>query len=148
MKNRENKTEIFKYIRDKISHDDIGGKLLLTAISVHVLPSTPCDTASLQPCNFSKADTRIILHLAHAASQGHQRDKRDSDVVVLAVHFFSILNLFELWVCFGKGKKVRDIPIHEICAIVHNLDLVSVLHFLYSMHSQDVIPCLIFLVVA
>ena len=35
--------------------------------------------------------------------------------MVLAVRFFSTLGLTELWVCFGSGKKVRDIPIHDIC---------------------------------
>ena len=40
----------------------------------------------------------------------------DSDVVVLALRFFPTLGLEELWGCFGSGRYVRDIPIHDICS--------------------------------
>ena len=40
----------------------------------------------------------------------------DSDVVVLATHYFPSLGLSKLWVCFGSGSKVRDIHIHLISA--------------------------------
>ena len=56
--------------------------------------------------------------MAHAVAQGHQTAyvrTVDSDVVVLAIRFFFTLGLTELWVGFGSGKKLRDIPIHEIC---------------------------------
>ena len=38
------------------------------------------------------------------------------DVVVLAIHWFETLGLSELWICFGRGKKIRDIPIHVLSA--------------------------------
>ncbi len=37
----------------------------------------------------------------------------DSDVVVLAIHYFSVLGFTELWVCLGSGRKIYDIPDHE-----------------------------------
>jgi len=37
-------------------------------------------------------------------------------VVVLAIAFFSILDLEELWIAFGAGKAFRYITIHEIAA--------------------------------
>ena len=40
----------------------------------------------------------------------------DSDVVILAIHWFASLGLSELWVCLGRGKKMRDIPIHTLSA--------------------------------
>ena len=40
----------------------------------------------------------------------------DSDIVVLAIRFFSTLCLLELWVGFASGKNLRDIPIHDICS--------------------------------
>ena len=55
----------------------------------------------------------------HAAAQGHKIAyirTVDSDVVVLAIHYFSETGLLELWICFGNGKNVRDIPVHEICS--------------------------------
>ena len=38
----------------------------------------------------------------------------DTDVVVLAVSFFSRMNLEEMWIAFGTGKNVCFIAIHEI----------------------------------
>lgn len=38
----------------------------------------------------------------------------DTDVVVLAIAFFDSLDLDELWVAFGTGKKFHYIPAHEI----------------------------------
>ena len=40
----------------------------------------------------------------------------DSDIVVLALRFFDILGLSELWVGFGTGNKYRDIPVHSLHA--------------------------------
>ena len=96
-----------------------GGKLLLRTKGKNVLFNRKTDVSALQPCNHAKDDTRIFLHLAHAAAQGHKIAivrTVDSDVVVLAIHFFSSHGFLELWVCFGSGKKVRDITIHDICA--------------------------------
>ena len=99
----------------------MGGKLLLSTKVESVLSNRPCDLSALQPCNHSEADTRIFLHLQHAVAQGHQTAyvrTVDSDVVVLAIRFFSTLGLSELWVCFGTGKTIRDIPIHDICSLL------------------------------
>ena len=82
-----------------------------------VLSNRPCDVTTLQSCNHSEADTRIFLHLAHAAEHGHAKAyvrTVDSDVVVLAVRCFESLGLSELWMGFGTYKKYRDIPIHTI----------------------------------
>ena len=75
--------------------------------------------SALQPCNHSEADTRIILHLAHASSQGHIKafvHTVDSDIIVLAIAFYEQLGLSELWIGVGSGKSFRDIPVHSIHA--------------------------------
>ena len=93
------------------------GKLLLTTRFETVLSNMPCDVTKLQKCNHSEADTRILLHLAHASEQGHTTAfvrTVDSDVVILAIRFFETLGLTELWVGFGTGRKYRDIPVHTI----------------------------------
>ncbi len=97
----------------------MGGKLLLSTHFETVLANRHVDLASLQPCNHSDADTRILLHLAHATEQGHTTAyvrTVDSDVVVLAVRCFETLCLSELWVGFGSGRNYRDIPVHFICS--------------------------------
>ena len=95
------------------------GILLISTESEKVLSNKPFDVSALQPCNHAKADTRIILHLAHASSQGHDKAfvrAVDSDVVVPAIAFYKQLGLSELWIGFGSGKSYRDIPIHSIHA--------------------------------
>ena len=95
----------------------MGGKLLLSIRFETVLSNKHCDITTLQPCNHSEADTRIILHLAHAATQGHTTAyvcTVDSDVVVLAIRFFESLSLSELWVDVGTGRNYRDIRIHTL----------------------------------
>ena len=81
-----------------------------------------------------EADTRIFLHLSHAASQGHKVAlvrTVDSDIVVLAVHWYASLGLSQPWVSLGSGKKIRDIPIHTISA---HLVPLNVKLYSYSMH--------------
>ena len=117
LKNEENKKELFSFISTKISRADMDGKLLITTKSDGVLSNRPCDLSNLQPCNHAEADTRIILHLVHAAQQGHKKAyvrTVDSDIIVLALRFFETLGLTELWVGFGTGKSYRDIPIHTM----------------------------------
>ena len=55
-----------------------------------------------------------MLHLRHAAMQGHTKAyvrTVDSDVVVLTINIFHELGLSELWVGFGTGKSYKDFPI-------------------------------------
>lgn len=119
LKNEENKQELFSFISKEISKIDMDGKLLLSTCADTVLTNRPCDITTLKQCNHAEADTRIILHLKHAAQQGHSTAyirTVDSDVVVLAIRFFQMLGLTELWIGFGTGKHYRDIPAHAICS--------------------------------
>ena len=90
----------------------MSGKLLLSAKKDAVLSNRPgYDMSALQPCNHPEADTRILLHLAHAGANGHEKAfvrTVDSDVVILAIRFT------ELWIGFAGGKNYSDIPAHEV----------------------------------
>ncbi len=59
-----------------------------------------------------------MLHAANAVSQNYKRTliiANDTDIVVLAIHFFTEIGAEQLWVSFGMGKKFRYISIHDIC---------------------------------
>ena len=119
LKNTDNKRELFPFLGEQLVKQKLDGKLILSTSNECVLSNSQYDVAALQPCNHAEADTRIMLHLAHAAKQGHQVAlvrTVDSDVVVLAIRFFSSLGLSQLWVCLGSGKKIRDITIHTLSA--------------------------------
>ena len=89
------------------------------------------DSSTIDPCNHEEADTRMILHLAHAVNSNRKSTQGalcdvdggrlygkvmirtvDTDVVVLALACFHRLQMSNLWIAFGTGKQVRYIPIH------------------------------------
>ena len=78
------------------------------------------NTHTLSPCSHEEADTRILLHVSHAAQHGHQQiliRTVDTDVVVLAVYVMNKLpSGSELWLAFGTGKSFRYLAAHKIAA--------------------------------
>ena len=97
----------------------MGGNVLLSIDLNTVLSNLDCDITKLHSCNHAEADTRVFLHLTHAANHG--RDKAyirtaASDVVVLAIHYFETLSLSEIWMGFVCGKHYRDIPVRTVCS--------------------------------
>ena len=116
----ENKKELFSLVSKQLAKTDMDGILLISTESKNVLSNKPFDVSELQPCNYTEADTRIILCLAHASSQGHDKifvRTVDGDIVVLAIAFYEQqLGLSELWIGFGSGKNYRDIPVYSIHA--------------------------------
>ena len=72
-----------------------------------MLSNQPADLTAVSPCKQEEADTRMMLHLQHAAEQGHTKAYLrtvDSDMVVLAINLFHALGLSELWIGFRSGK--------------------------------------------
>lgn len=96
----------------------VGHKQLFTTKADHVLTAHACDDfEGLSPCSHEEADTRMLLHAAHAAKCGHTKiliRTVDTDVVVLAVSQAQHLNCSEIWVAFGTGKSYHYIPAHLI----------------------------------
>ena len=69
LKNVENKRELFSFVSNQRAKTNMGGILLISTESEKVLSNKSFDVSALQPCNHAEADTRIILHVAHASSQ-------------------------------------------------------------------------------
>ena len=70
----------------------------------------------LQAIHNEEADTRLLLHAKHAASDftGIVVQSPDTDVLVLCCSQFSSLGCDELWFHNGTPDKTRDIPVHSI----------------------------------
>ena len=115
----DNKTKLFKYLilaEQTIAIQDKGKEVLSTS-DCPVLTNSRENTARISPCSHEEADTRPLLHAFDAGKEGHMKVMLrtvDTDVVVLAVAFFSRLDLGELWIAFGAGKAFRYIAIHGI----------------------------------
>ena len=108
-----NKTELFTFLSDALLRwldVVLEDKQLVVTDDVAVLSKPPlADLSSISPCTHEEADTRMLLHVAHAAQHGHQRimiQTVDTDVVVLAVAAAQGLKpADELWLAFGTGKS-------------------------------------------
>ena len=117
----DGKYELFRFIGKELQRDtaDLHYELLTTNADL-VLSNKPTDMTALSPCHQEEADTQMMLHLYHAAGQGHSKAflrTVDSDVVVLAINIFHQLRLSALWIGYGIGKTCKDIPIHHISQI-------------------------------
>jgi len=63
-----------------------------------------------------EADTRMILHTWHASSTKERIiiQSPDTDVAVLAIHVYQMIQCNEIWLKTGVKDKVRFIPVHLI----------------------------------
>ena len=117
----ENKTELFSFLSGILQDSfQLADKQLVITDGDDVMSKPPIpDTAALAPCNHEEADSRIMLHAAHAAH--HNGYKKilirtvDTDVVVLAVVLARTLEEeAEVWVSFGTGKAFRFLAAHQM----------------------------------
>ena len=118
LRESHNKDDFFQFLSDQLVLETTGARYHLTTKGKLVLSNQPTNVTALSPCHQEEADTRMLLHLQHAAVQGHTKAYLrtvDTDVVVLAIYHFHELGLTELWVGFGSGKTFKEIPIHHIC---------------------------------
>ncbi|KAG0718378.1 hypothetical protein GWK47_052504 [Chionoecetes opilio] len=100
LKDYQNNDELFQFISQELQRNttELQDHLLTTKADL-VLSNKPTDLTALSPCHQEEADTRMMLHLRHAAEQGHTKAyirTVDSDVVVLAMNLFLDLGFLEL----------------------------------------------------
>ena len=127
--NSRNKVQLFRFLSKAVieASSQFTDVVVCSTYDDHVLVNTSdsqsvADFDTIMPCNNQEADSRIFLHLSHAAQQGHSKAfirTVDSDVVSIAVGHFGSLGVMELWIGFGTGKAFQHIPVHEI---THTLD--------------------------
>ena len=112
----ENRTELFAFLSREIV--TISTDKQFITLDRDVICRQPMVKEGLAPCSHEEADSRMMVHVAHAANTYNNILIRtvDSGVVVLAVYAFAqlTLSLNELWVDFGTGKHYRLIPAHNI----------------------------------
>ena len=94
------------------------GKEIYTTHGDGVLSTTNrTELPVLQPCIHEEADTRIMVHVLDASLSGHKRIKirsNDTDVIVLAISVVNTVLVDELWVAYGSGKHLHNLPAHTI----------------------------------
>ena len=71
----------------------------------------------LAPCTHEEAGTLLMVHTFDATSSGHRRIRirsNDADVIVLGISVASTLQADEVWVTYGSGKNVQNIPANAV----------------------------------
>ena len=99
------------------------------------------DISLLAPCTHEEADTRLIVHVLDVASRGQRRIRirsNDTDVVALAISVSSTLPTDELWITYGSGENVENVPAHAI-AISHGPDKASTLPMFHALTGCDTV---------
>ena len=110
------KTELFSYLSQIVTQIPLAGDKQVYVTNGEKVLSNPRkeDNAVLNPCRHEEANTRMLLHVAHAASHEHSKiliQTVDTDVVAIAVRIFQLLEaLQQLW------KSFRYLTIHGIAA--------------------------------
>src|SRR6218665_1676936 len=117
----ENKKQLFHFLANQLTGDQYEGKTIVCTLEDQVISSgVHIDLTIISPSWHEEANGRLLLHVKHAADNGHQYVSIrtvDSDVVVVSVSVFSRLgNIRELWNDFGSGKHQRLIAVHELCS--------------------------------
>ena len=139
----ENKTELFAFLSREIVTISTDKQVICT-LDRDAISRQPMDNAGLAPCSHEQADSRMMVHVAHAANTYNNILIRivDSDVVVLAVYAFAQLTSSpnELWVAFGTGKHYRLITAHKICAAI-GLDKCLALPMFHAFTGCDTGSC-------
>ena len=118
LKVTSNKDDLFQFFSEQLSEVTVGKTYtLIITKETSVLSNTQLELSALYPCKHEDADTRMMLHLQHAAANGQERAyfrTFDTDVVILVVFHLETLGLTELWIGFGSGKTFKEISIHTI----------------------------------
>ena len=138
----DNKIELFSFLATSaatIATD----KQVISTCHTGMLCTQSRDVSGLAPCTHEEADTRILLHLEDAVKQGYNKVSIrtvDTDVVVLAVASAHRLNIAELWIAFGAGKKFRYLPAHEMADAL-GPDRCVALPMFHAFTSCDTVSC-------
>ena len=116
-----NKQELFSFLSRTLAESVKHQKELVVTEGMQVLcvPAQQ-DAHLLAPCSHEEADSRMMLHVQHAAQHVHHQilvRTVDTDVVVLAVMVAETLSAeVEIWLAFGTGKNFRYLAAHKIAA--------------------------------
>ena len=92
-----NKKELFSFLSKALVHSFKQDKkeLVVTDGDQVVCVPPQQDAHLLVPCNHAEADSRMMLHVAHAV---------DTDVAIMVAETLPADN--EVWIAFGSGKHL------------------------------------------
>jgi len=143
MRNSTNKTELFKFLADKIARTTTTNPVIVTK-EADAMANQQVLLSDVTPCTHEEADTRIFVHVKSAVLQGNHSviiKANDTDVVVIAIHAMKLLKemgLEKLWISYGQGIHTCWIPIHEVVENIGPAKVSGILFF-HAFTGCDVV---------
>jgi len=125
----DNKMELFSFLSGALfdSFQLAEKQLVIT----RCCPEQATATGHHKPSTQEEADSRMMLHAAHAGHSKITIRTVDTDVVVLAVALACTLEQDdEVWVSFGMGKAFRFLADHEMALGPENVQALPMFHAL------------------
>ena len=116
----ENKVELFSFLANRVPCIETEIQVLST-IQSDIVCNQSRNVSRLTPRAHEEADTRTILHLEDAVTEGFNKISIrtvDTDVVVLAVAAAQPNGNTEIWIAFGTGKSFRFFAAHEMARVL------------------------------
>ena len=110
IRHAENKTELFTFLAPLMTSSFCSDKILLCTMGNSIVTNSDGNFELLSFCSHEEADTRMFLHAMEMSKKGLKKVlivANDTDVVVIVVAHFFLLDLEELWVRHGAGTKTR-----------------------------------------
>lgn len=109
-----NKQQLFSFLSNTLAESVEHQKELVVTDGMQVVcvPAQQ-DSHLLAPCSHEEADSRMMLHVQHAAQHGHNQilvRTVDTDVVVAEKLPVKV----QIWLTFGTGKNFRYLAAHKI----------------------------------
>ncbi len=131
--------ELFDFLATRVAEIDTD-KHVISTYHKDVLCTQARTVDGFTPCSHEEADTRILRHVQNAVRQGYSKvliRTVDTDVIVLAVTAAGRLDVEELWVAYGTGKKSGS---WQLTGWLWHWDLTSVKGAILPCPLLDVTP--------
>ena len=117
LRNSENKKELFLFLSSQVRDQGITKAFYLT--EGEGVGSTVGD--AFPTCDHEEADTRVVVHVLHAAERGYNRIViRTSDTDIIVIMLFHLLNFqtrypnIKLFVSFGVEKYFQILDLTKM----------------------------------
>ncbi len=114
-----NKSQLFEFLGKELKNVQVtDGKYVIATIGSSSIIIPDGDPEPSLRCTHEEADTRLILHACHAYEVDGLRAitirANDTDVVILAAAFMKMMEGCKVWIRYGSGGNIRNIPVHTI----------------------------------
>ena len=141
LRDAENKKELLSFLSNQVRNHGCPKEIIMT-YGQSTISSSPASPV-FQDCNHEEADTRVMVHIFHAAQHGHRKfyvRTVDTDILIILLgQMYFITNRFpdiQIFIAFGVGRAYQLL---NVTTIYENLgtDTCRALLFFHALTGCD-----------